>query len=133
MGFTIRILEEDFFLKDLKAWQHEATEGEGRLAFVGGEAGMGKTVLVRILAQTVEGVARVAVGACDPRSTPRPLGPRLEVAEAVAPGTARLLVAGPPPGGAAHGIPRGNSPVAPPAVLRGMQWGRGRHDPYVSF
>src|SRR5712691_6442819 len=90
----IRILERDTFLKDLKAWRREAAAGAGRLAFIGGEAGVGKTVLVRILAQTVEGMARVAVGACDPLlSTPRPLGPLLDVAIAVAPETGRLLEA----------------------------------------
>ncbi len=89
----MRILERDAFLKDLKAWRREATAGSGRLAFIGGEAGVGKTVLVRVLAQTVEGMARVAVGACDPLSTPRPLGPLLDVAGAVAPETGRLLQA----------------------------------------
>ncbi|HVH31491.1 MAG TPA: AAA family ATPase, partial [bacterium] len=89
----MRILERDAFLKDLKAWRREATAGAGRLAFIGGEAGVGKTVLVRILAQAVEGMARVAVGASDPLSTPRPLGPLLDVAAAVAPDTARLLEA----------------------------------------
>lgn len=89
----MQVLERDAFLKDLKGWRREATAGAGRLAFVGGEAGVGKTVLVRILAQTVEGVARVAVGACDPLSTPIPLGPLLDVAGAVAPETRRLLEA----------------------------------------
>src|SRR5258708_2951207 len=91
----IRIVERDRFLKDLKAWRREAAAGAGRLAFIGGEAGVGKTVLVRILAQTVEGMARVAVGACDPLSTPRPLGPLLDVAIAVPPETGRLLEAYP--------------------------------------
>lgn len=94
----MRILERDSFLKSLKAWLREANAGEGRLAFVGGEAGVGKTVLVRILAQTVEGVARVAAGACDPLSTPRPLGPLLDIAGAVAPGTGQLLEEGAPRG-----------------------------------
>lgn len=90
----MRVLERDALLKDLKAWRREASTGTGRLAFIGGEAGVGKTVLVRILAQTVEGMARVALGACDALSTPRPLGPVMDVAPAVAPETGELLEAG---------------------------------------
>ena len=50
----------------------------GRLVLVGGEAGVGKTALVR------EFVAdrRVLWGACYPLHTPRPLGPLLDVADA---------------------------------------------------
>jgi len=92
----VRILERDSFLKDLKTWLREAAAGEGRFACVGGEAGVGKTVLVRVLAQSVEGVTRIATGNCDPLSTPRPLGPLLDVAGAVAPETGRLLDAGAP-------------------------------------
>jgi len=92
----MRILEREAFLKDLKGWLREATAGEGRLVFLAGEAGIGKTVLLRIFAQTVEGLARVAVGACDPLSTPRPLGPLLDVAGTLATETGRLLEAGAP-------------------------------------
>lgn len=92
----MRILEREAFLKDLKGWLREAAAGEGRLVFLAGEAGIGKTVLVRILAQTVEGIARVAVGACDPLSTPRPLGPLLDVADTLATGTGELLEVGAP-------------------------------------
>ena len=52
----------------------------GRLVLVGGEAGVGKTALVR--AFTEQSGARVLWGACDPLETPRPLGPLLDVADA---------------------------------------------------
>jgi DNA-binding CsgD family transcriptional regulator len=51
----------------------------GRLVLVGGEAGVGKTALVRAFAEG----RRVLWGACDPLQTPRPLGPLLDVAETV--------------------------------------------------
>src|SRR5690242_16521546 len=55
--------------------------GGGRVVLVGGEAGVGKTTLVRrFLADHAAGV-RVLAGACDPRFAPRPLGPLLAVAE----------------------------------------------------
>ena len=50
----------------------------GRLILIGGEAGAGKTALVR---EFTAG-RRVLWGACDPLETPRPLGPLLDVAEA---------------------------------------------------
>jgi DNA-binding CsgD family transcriptional regulator/tetratricopeptide (TPR) repeat protein len=57
----------------------EATS-EGRLVLVGGEAGVGKTALLRAFCQSAD--ARVLWGACDPLRTPPPLGPVLDVANA---------------------------------------------------
>jgi len=91
----MRLLERETGLKDLKGWMDEAVAGHGRLVFVAGEAGIGKTALVRVFAQMVEGIARVAAGACDPLSTPRPLGPLLDVQE-IAPEAARRLERGAP-------------------------------------
>ena len=53
--------------------------GRGRLILLAGEAGIGKTALVRELARRAEG-ARVLWGACDALHTPRPLGPLLDIA-----------------------------------------------------
>ena len=47
----------------------------GRLILVGGEAGVGKTALVRAFAEDRD----VLWGACDPLHTPRPLGPLLDI------------------------------------------------------
>ncbi|MDQ2942820.1 MAG: AAA family ATPase, partial [Candidatus Dormibacteraeota bacterium] len=54
----------------------------GRLVLLGGEAGVGKTALVRRFADDHRGTARTLFGACDPLFTPRPLGPLLDVAQA---------------------------------------------------
>jgi DNA-binding CsgD family transcriptional regulator/tetratricopeptide (TPR) repeat protein len=54
----------------------------GRLVLVGGEAGVGKTALVRRFADDHRNRARILFGACDPLFTPRPLGPFLDVAQA---------------------------------------------------
>lgn len=57
----------------------EAAAGHGRLVFVAGEAGVGKTAFVtRIVAEAAD-LARVAVGGCDGSSTPAPLGPVVEM------------------------------------------------------
>jgi ATP/maltotriose-dependent transcriptional regulator MalT len=57
-----------------------AADGAGRLVLVGGEAGVGKTALVRAFCEQV-GAPRLLWGACDALHTPRPLGPLLDVAE----------------------------------------------------
>ena len=56
----------------------EAIAGEGKLALVAGEAGIGKTVLVQEFCQSVRDRAEVLKGACDSLSTPTPLGPLLD-------------------------------------------------------
>jgi DNA-binding CsgD family transcriptional regulator len=69
------------------------TQKAGRLVLVGGEAGVGKTALVRHFADSQPG-ARVLIGACDPLFTPRPLGPLLDVAQATQGEFLDLVLAG---------------------------------------
>jgi predicted ATPase len=59
-----------------------AAGGHGRTALVLGEAGIGKTALLRGFSDSVAGSARVLWAACDHLFTPRPLGPFLDLAEA---------------------------------------------------
>ena len=62
----------------------EAVErsSRGQVLLVGGEAGVGKTTLLRRFCEGRGQSGRVLWGACDPLFTPSPLGPLLEVAEA---------------------------------------------------
>src|SRR5207253_6073697 len=53
----------------------------GRVVLVSGEAGVGKTALLRQFGEECGQSARVLWGGCDPLFTPRPLGPLLAVAE----------------------------------------------------
>ena len=62
----------------------------GRVVLVGGEAGVGKTSLLRELCESAES-ARVLWGACDAMFTPRPLGPFFEIGEAVGGGLGELV------------------------------------------
>jgi DNA-binding CsgD family transcriptional regulator len=55
----------------------------GALVLVAGEAGIGKTALVRAFCAGVDG-ARVLTGACDALHTPRPLGPFIDMDGALA-------------------------------------------------
>ena len=56
--------------------------GRGQLVLVSGEAGIGKTSLVRRFCDQAAGTDRVFWGTCDVLFTPRPLGPLVEIAEA---------------------------------------------------
>src|SRR5215212_9906376 len=57
------------------------SSSRGRLVFVDGEAGVGKTALLRRFCDDRADGARVLWGACDALFTPRPLGPFLDIAE----------------------------------------------------
>lgn len=57
-----------------------AATGGGRLVLVAGEAGIGKTALLRAFRAGV-GSVRVLSGACDSLITPRPLGPLVDIAD----------------------------------------------------
>jgi DNA-binding CsgD family transcriptional regulator len=54
---------------------------QGRLVLVAGEAGVGKTTLVRRFADEHARAARIVSGACDALFTPRALGPLLDIAQ----------------------------------------------------
>ena len=75
------LLERDSLLAALEAALADAGRGNGRIVFVGGEAGVGKTSLVRAFAERAR--ALVLTGTCDSLATPTPLGPFLDVAAQV--------------------------------------------------
>ena len=57
------------------------SSSHGRLLIIGGEAGVGKTALLRRFCDSRPAGARLLWGACDALFTPRPLGPFLDIAE----------------------------------------------------
>jgi AAA ATPase domain len=56
-------------------------DGVGRLVWLGGEAGVDKTALLRRFCGRDEKALRTLWGSCEPLRTPRPLGPLVDVAE----------------------------------------------------
>jgi DNA-binding CsgD family transcriptional regulator/tetratricopeptide (TPR) repeat protein len=68
------LVEREELLTRLGACLDEAPTA-GRLALVGGEAGVGKTSLVRQFVDACPDGVRVLWGSCDPLSTPRALAP----------------------------------------------------------
>jgi DNA-binding CsgD family transcriptional regulator/tetratricopeptide (TPR) repeat protein/type II secretory pathway predicted ATPase ExeA len=89
------LLERAPQLKALEDVLQEVTgRRSGRLVLVAGEAGVGKTAFVRRFCDEQPHPTRVLWGACDALFTPGPLGPLLEIAEAVG-GELEELVSGP--------------------------------------
>ena len=70
-----------------------ASTSTGRLVVIAGEAGAGKTSLVRHFAARTAGGPRLLVGACDALYTARPLGPFLDLAESL-PGVGETIARG---------------------------------------
>jgi DNA-binding CsgD family transcriptional regulator/tetratricopeptide (TPR) repeat protein len=77
---AVPLVERGEQIADLTTLQRESLTDGGRLALVFGEAGAGKSALLREWAATVTPGATVLWGACDPLSSPRPLGPLADIA-----------------------------------------------------
>jgi DNA-binding CsgD family transcriptional regulator len=77
-----RLLERDAELEELGRILAGLEDGGGCLILLGGEAGIGKTSLVRELRDRAGGSPAFLVGACEPLSVPVPLGPLRDLAEA---------------------------------------------------
>ena len=84
-SIVLDLLERGPVLLELSRFLAEADKGHGRLVFVGGEAGIGKSWLVRRFAELIRERTSLLIGSCDPLSTPRPLGPLLDIADRLGP------------------------------------------------
>ena len=77
------LLERQTQLEELARHLREAGTSAGKIVFVSGEAGAGKSVLVEQFAQQTARAARVLWGHCDALQTSRVLGPVNEVVAAL--------------------------------------------------
>ncbi|HMA45857.1 MAG TPA: AAA family ATPase, partial [Frankiaceae bacterium] len=74
------LLERDAALDTLAGAVRTAAQRRGSAALVTGEAGIGKTTVVRAFVERMGERARVLAGACDDLVTPRALGPLRDAA-----------------------------------------------------
>src|SRR5215217_7126760 len=121
---TGALLERSRELSTLGAFLDDAKESSrGRFVFLAGEAGIGKTALLRALCADCSLDARVLWGACDPMVTPQPLAPLLEIAEAAGGETAALVTAGAKPHPIATALLRELAAPAPTVlVIEDLHW-----------
>jgi DNA-binding CsgD family transcriptional regulator/tetratricopeptide (TPR) repeat protein len=76
---VVPLLERESVLISLREYLQSARNREGRLAFVAGEAGVGKTAVVDAFARSATDI-QWGHGVCDGLFTPRPLGPLFDLA-----------------------------------------------------
>ncbi len=76
---NVRLLERDEQLRAARGYLAEAAAGHGRLVYVAGEAGIGKSTFVTQVVSDAGAAALAAVGGCDGSATPAPLGPLHEM------------------------------------------------------
>jgi DNA-binding CsgD family transcriptional regulator len=84
------LLERDATLNVLRGAVGDAAAGRGSVALVSGEAGIGKTSLVRAFVGEAARRARLLVAACDDLMAPRTLGPLRDAAGPAGPLAAAL-------------------------------------------
>jgi predicted ATPase len=85
-------LERDESLAALAAWSSAVRDNSaGRLVFLCGEAGIGKTLLLRHFCDQLPVETQALWGSCDPLFTPRPLGPLVDIAQLTGGGLNELV------------------------------------------
>jgi DNA-binding CsgD family transcriptional regulator/tetratricopeptide (TPR) repeat protein len=118
------LLERDESLSALSGMMASVeSDATGRLVWLGGEAGVGKTALLRRFCELQREPVRALWGGCEPLRTPRPLGPIVDIAEAIGGELAELVDADARPyevTAALLGELRSRGPTV--LVLEDLQW-----------
>src|SRR4051794_30605117 len=73
------LIERDLFIASLQKHVEHVAGGEGHCILLSGEAGIGKTALVRAFCKLQANSCSIYQGACDSLFTPRPLAPLYDV------------------------------------------------------
>ncbi|HEU4978679.1 MAG TPA: AAA family ATPase [Solirubrobacteraceae bacterium] len=124
-GRAEALLERDPELGRLEQCLEEiAVTGSGLVAFIGGEAGVGKTSLVREFCARRGEREQVLHGACEPLLAPRPFGPLIDLADASAGELTGLIDDGAKPHAVAGALLRRLQEAGAPSVvvLEDLQW-----------
>lgn len=97
MSPSSALVERDDLLGWLAGALRSAARSPGRVVFLEGESGVGKTSAVHALAERRDSGVHLLWGACDALATPRPLGPLHDMASHGAEHAAGAVDAGEPP------------------------------------
>ncbi|HEY4346327.1 MAG TPA: AAA family ATPase [Gaiellaceae bacterium] len=89
----MELLERDRGLATLAEARESAARGRGRVVYVTGEPGIGKTSLVSQFVRGLGSETRVLQGTCDDLSIPRPLGPIRDLVGCVSPALSGAIAA----------------------------------------
>src|SRR6266576_5602277 len=117
------LLEREAELAVLEACLSEVCAGSGRLVLVAGEAGVGKSALVRSFCAEVAESAHVLTAACDPLFMPRPLGPFVDLARTIGGTLDHLVRSGPNPYSLADSLVEELTRISPTiVVLEDVHW-----------
>ncbi|MFZ0903452.1 MAG: AAA family ATPase, partial [Mycobacterium sp.] len=103
------LLERESVLAELEHCLRSAARGAGRVVLLRGEAGVGKTAVIRRFVGGLGQQMRVLPGWCDPLAAPRPLGPLLDALAALSGAQAAAV---------SQAIDRGDSEGVYASVLR---------------
>ena len=116
------LLEREDALRTLHDAALEARAGRGLVALVFGEAGIGKTTVVRRFEEDIPPEIRVLSGSCDALFTPRPLGPVHDIAQGLGRELRGRLEAGSDRGGLFSALlaELGSTPTV--AVFEDVHW-----------
>ena len=76
----MELIERAGFLTSLQNNFKDVATGDGHCILLSGEAGMGKTSLVKAFCKSVKGDCKIYQGTCDAMFTPRPLAPLYDIA-----------------------------------------------------
>ena len=90
------LLERASLLEELSGVLAATAADGGRVVLLAGEAGIGKSALVKRFTERQSADARFLLGACDPLLTPRALGPLHDIARQTDGRLAELLASGGP-------------------------------------
>ena len=124
-GHSSALLERDSELGRLEeCLEQVALSGSGLLVCIGGEAGVGKTTLVREFCRRRGAREQVLHGACEPLLAPRPFGPFIDIADSSEGALGDIIDDGAKPYTVAGGLLRKLQENATPTVvvLEDLHW-----------